>query len=113
MGDYNINFLNYESHDLIANFVDMIYSYYYVPLINRPTRVTQHSAILIHNVLSNNHNALLNSYQGILLTDVSDHLPVIHINGDFTAYVQDVFILKRSYSSRNKQAFLEDPRKSD
>ena len=108
MGDYNVNLMNYESHDLTANFVDTIYSYSYVPLINRPTRVTQHSATLIDNILTNNHNALLNSYQGILLTDVSDHFPVIHINGDFTANVQDVSILKRSDSSRNKQAFLED-----
>ena len=108
MGDYNINLLNYESHDLTANFVNTIYSYSCVPLINRSTMVTQHSATLTDNILTNNHNALLNSYQGILLTDVSDHFPVIHINANFTANVQDVSTLKRSNSSRNKQAFLED-----
>ena len=32
MGDYNVNLMNYESHDLTANFVDTIYSYSYVPL---------------------------------------------------------------------------------
>ena len=52
MGDYNVNLMNYESHDLTANFVDTIYSYYYVPLINRPTRVTQHSASLIDNIFT-------------------------------------------------------------
>ena len=39
MGDYNINLQNYESHDQTATFIDMLYSYAFVPLINRPTRI--------------------------------------------------------------------------
>ena len=68
MGDY-INLLNYESHDLTANFVDTMYSYSYLPLINRPTRVTQQSALLIDSihVLTKNHTALL-----ILSRDFTD-----------------------------------------
>ena len=31
MGDYNINLLNYESHDQTATFIDMLYSYVFVP----------------------------------------------------------------------------------
>ena len=66
MGDY-INLLNYESHDLTANFVDTMYSYSYLPLINRPTRVTQQSALLIDSILTKNHTALL-----ILSRDFTD-----------------------------------------
>ena len=69
MGDYNTNLLNYESHDQTATFIGMLYSYAFVPLINRPTRVTSSSATLIDNIFTNNHNALVKSYQGILVTD--------------------------------------------
>ena len=51
MGDCNVNLLNYETHELIANFVDTIYSYAFIPLINRPTRVSKYSATLIYNIL--------------------------------------------------------------
>ena len=108
MGDYNINLLNYESHDQTATFIDMLYSYAFVPLINRPTRVTSSSATLIDDIFTNNHNALVKSYQGIMVTDLSDHFPIFHINDSFTLDVTDVFIVKRSFSPQNKQAFLND-----
>ena len=108
MGYYNINFLNYESHDQTATFIDMLYSYTFVPLINRPTRVTSSSATLIDNIFTNNHDALVKSYQGILVTDLSDHFPIFHINDSFTLDVTYVFIVKRSFSPQNKQSFLND-----
>ena len=51
MGDYNINLLNYESHDQTTTFRDMLYSYVFVPLINRPKRVTSSSATLIEDIV--------------------------------------------------------------
>ena len=80
LGDYNINLLNYDSHELTAGFINSLYSYGFVPLINRPTRITSHSATIIDNIFTNNHEALIKSCQGILVTDLSDHFPVIHIN---------------------------------
>ena len=52
-------------------------------------------------------------HQGILLTGVSDHIPVIHNNDEFAFNEQDVSILKRSYSSWNKQVFHEDLKITD
>ena len=109
MGDYNTNLLNYyETHELTTNFVDTIFSYAFVPLINRPTRVSKHSATLIDNILTNDHNALVQCCQGILVTDISDHFPIIHINPNFTDTVQDVFILNQLCSVQNKHAFNDD-----
>ena len=109
LGDYNINLLNYDSHELTADFVNSLYSYGFVPLINRPTRITPHSATIIDNIFTNNHEALIKSYQGILVTDLSDHFPVFHINQTLISVEQDVFIVKRSFTAKNKHAFLEDP----
>ena len=71
--------------------------------------------ILLHwlTILTNNHNALVQCCQGILVTDISDHFPIIHINYNFTDTVQDVFILKRLCSIPNKNAFLDDLNKVD
>ena len=50
VGDYNINLLNVDSHSLTADFNDTMYSSGLVPLITRPTRVTENSATLIDNI---------------------------------------------------------------
>ena len=76
MGDYNINLLNVESHSPTADFNDTMFSYGFIPLITRPTRVTQSLATLIDNILTNQLVDLHNeSMQGILITDISDHYP--------------------------------------
>ena len=41
MGDHNINLLNYNTHIHTSDLVDLMYSSAYLPLINRPTRVTE------------------------------------------------------------------------
>ena len=112
MGDYNINMLSYEIPELTTKFADTIFSYAFVPLINRLTGVSKHPATLIDNILANNHNALVQWCQGILVKYKSDHFPIIHKNLILLT-VQDVFILKRLSSVQNKHAFLDDPNKVD
>ena len=70
MGDYNINLLNYSSHSLTSDFVDLMHSYSFISLINRPTRITENSATLIENIFVNKFN--LSLFQAILVTDISD-----------------------------------------
>ena len=80
MGDYNINLMNYDVHAATAEFTDMMYANSFVPLINRPTRITESSATLIDNIFSNDLDGLTNGIQCILVTDISDHFPVVYIN---------------------------------
>jgi len=51
-----------------------------MPQINRPTRYCDHSATLIDNILTNQPQA--NLLSGIIISDISDHLPVFHIAGN-------------------------------
>ena len=106
-GDYNINLFNYGSHNLASQFIDMMYSFSYVPLINRPTRITKNSASLIDNIFTNNYNVLDKSMQAILITDISDHLPIIHINWKYSERNQELSIVKRCYSAKKKVEFKE------
>ena len=83
MGDYNINILNYESNSTTAEFVDTMYAFTCLPLINRPTRITQCSATLIDNIFTNNLCHDDRCFQSILVSDVSGHFPVFYINYGF------------------------------
>ena len=102
MRDLNINLLNYANHALTSDFVDLMYSYSFVSLINRPTRIRNNSATLIDNIFANKLN--LNSFQDILVTDISAHLPIIYIDCKIPS-LSDDDLIRRNLSPRNKQAF--------
>ena len=86
LGDFNLNLINFQTHNPTGEFLDDMYSHMFFPLITRPSRITSHTATLIHNIFSN----LLDGHlvNGLLFTDISDHLPVFAIN--FTSTVSKV-----------------------
>ena len=107
MRDYNINLLNYSSHLLTSDFVDLMYSYSFISLINHPTRITETSDTLIDNIFVNKPN--LSSFQPILVIGISDHLPIIYIDTKCPPINNDEFIYRRNLSQRNKHAFRLAP----
>jgi hypothetical protein len=88
-----LNLLNYDSHQRTGEFLDIMYSNMFFPLITRPTRITSNSATLIDNIFTNNQDTY--SFSGLLFTDISDHLPIfgyfcdqsVENYGDASAYV--------------------------
>ena len=56
-------------------------SYCFIPLISRPTRVTEHTASLIDNILTNAIDLLESdrTKSGIVFNDISDHYPIFHV----------------------------------
>ena len=50
-----------------------------MPLILKPTRIMQHTATLIDNIFTNDTEALESSSNGIIFSDISDHLPMVHV----------------------------------
>ena len=81
MGDFNIDLLHYNTHQLTTEFVNMMMSGSFMPLINHPTRVSEDSATIIDNIFSNciQHDQLV---KGILPTDVSDHFSLFAVDAD-------------------------------
>ena len=51
MGNFNINLTNYHCHASTGEFLDAMYSRMFYPLINNPTRITEHTATLIDNIV--------------------------------------------------------------
>jgi len=54
-----------------------MYSNSLYPTLTRPTRITTHSATLIDNIFTNVIDRPVSS--GLIITDISDHLPVFAI----------------------------------
>ena len=106
MGDYNLNLLNTQRHKLTADFVETVFSYSYIPLINKPTRVTDNSATLIDNILCNDiqNNEMTN---GLLYVDISDHFPIFCVNATKQISKDPIYIETRQYNDLNINNFKD------
>ena len=56
-----------------------MFSNSFIPLKNKPTRVTHKTATLIDNILTNVYKNENKYLTGILITDISDHYIIFHI----------------------------------
>ena len=90
MGDYNINLSNHNSHPKTTSFLDTIYCKSFVPLNNRPTRVSENSHTIIDYIITNNFAELKCSMHGIMLTAISDHFPVFTVNWSIQENTVDI-----------------------
>ena len=76
IGDFNMNCLKYHENAKTKHFYDNIFEKGAIhPYINRPTRISEHSASLIDNILTTD---IFNNSpkKGIIKADVSDHFPI-------------------------------------
>ena len=108
MGDFNLNLLNSENHSKTNEFLDLLYSSYFWPLISKPTRITESTSTLIDNIFSNSVDMV--SVAGILYADVSDHLPLFVINKTHTnknLSSESNLIKFRKFTDNSKQQFKE------
>ena len=80
MGDYNLDLMKHDKHPPTEQFLDLMYANSFIPIINRPTRVTMNTCTLIDNIFINNYDVKDQQLQGILKTDISDHFILFHIN---------------------------------
>lgn len=77
-GDFNINLLNYDTHRETENFLNETFSHYFYPTTTHPTRFSHTNSTLIDNIFINN---VTDDYlNGILISDISDHLPVFYVS---------------------------------
>ena len=104
MGVYNVNLLNVDKHIPSSDFLETLYSYSYLPLLNKPTRISKNTATLIYNIFC---NGIENSDYlcGILYTDISDHFPVFYICSKSYINKRDQYTNKRLFSSENVEKF--------
>ena len=104
MGDYNLNLLN-TNHSKTSEFIETLFSYSFMPLINKPTRVTQTTATLIDNIFCNDVQAK-DLFNGVFCTDISDHFPIFCICSEMNI-LKDKHIYKRRINQRCMDKFQD------
>ena len=120
-GDFNLDLLQYNQHTPTPEFIDTFFSHAFIPLISNPTRLTSYSSTLIDNIFTKNlSQSILN---GIVLNDLSDHLPVFAYfsgktltrDGENKVFIrkisdEDLHKFNENFSYTNWSSFLdEDP----
>ena len=76
--DHNMDLLKSDKNCNTKVFLDTILDNKLFPLITRPTRVTKSSATLIDNLMIS-RDLYQNSLSGIIINDMSDHMPCISV----------------------------------
>ena len=76
--DFNLNVLDYNKNEKVTKFLNLTIEYGFVPVINKPTRVTKNTLAAIDHIIT---NSLLHRTMntGILKLDISDHFPIFLI----------------------------------
>ena len=106
MGDFNLNLLNMDNHLPTSEFLEIMYSFSYFPLINKPTRIKKDSATLIDNIFCNTFSKDIVVDSGIFFTDISDHFPIFSINSYGKSSDSVRYVRKRIFNNTNIQKFV-------
>ena len=108
LGDYNVNILSAETHTLTGEFLELMFSNMFVPVINKPTRIGKTSATIIDNIFTNSKD-FDSCFSGILYTDITDHFPIFYIDNSHSLINVDevTYITRRSYNVRNVERFKD------
>ena len=78
LGDFNIDLMKLNTSSYSNEFLETFYAYSFLPMISKPTRITDKSMTLIDNIYSNYDDNVC-TFSGIMVTDISDHLPIFYV----------------------------------
>jgi hypothetical protein len=95
-GDFNIDLLKYSTSNQAAEYIDLLFSFGFLQVIPKPTKVTDNSATLIDHVLTNTY---CKTYESMALcSHVSDHFPILHFLACPSAATLPKFFEYRDFS---------------
>ena len=105
-GDFNICLLKEQHSVTTQNFINLMRSYNFRPLITRPTRIDRNDTLtLIDHIWT---NCLNTTDAGIFLADITDHLPIFCSLQSLIQESNKNLLLKiqfRDFSNTNKRNF--------
>ena len=88
--------------------VGFLHSYSFISLINKPTRLASQNATLIDNIFTNCYNHIENTFQWLIISDVSDHFSIVHVDYSSKGAKTESYYIRRNMSQRNRLAFQND-----
>ena len=106
-GDFNLNLLDYNTNAKVKSYLNIMFARSFVPLINKPTRISKNNSTIIDHILTNAF-INVNYVTGIVKTDISDHFPVFVITEtDVSKTQKSNFTFKRNINDLNLREFNE------
>ena len=88
-----------------SRFANCIFSHSFLPTVNKPTIITEYTATLIDNIITN--VSLVNSISAIIYADISKHFPVfLQTSLAVKPTVKPRFIYKRNFSETEKNKYF-------
>ena len=103
MGDINKGLLKFEVHRRTDDYLNNLFSHGFLPVISKPTRVTNISATLIDHIYANDITSSFHS-------DVADHHGTFWIFHDKTKKIKPKQIKKRIFNKANTNIFYRKVR---
>ena len=100
----NLNVAELNSNH-VSNFTEMMFDNFYFPIINKPTRFSKKSAIILDQIWTNIHSLQIKS--GSILSPLSDHLP-IYMSVNLIQPKSEKLNQFRSYNFVNIEKFNEE-----
>ena len=111
--DHNMDLIKSTIHRLTSEFISLNLDLLMMPVITRPTRITNSTATLIDNIIVE-QSMLDLCTSNVLVEDISDHLPsVLSISGFKTNTKENVKIVSRDTRKSNVDALLNALSKTD
>ena len=107
--DFNLDLLKHELHRPTEWYLDTMYANSYIPMINRPTRITRNICTLIDNIFTNYYSIDSQLFNGILKADISDYYILFHIikSTDSTRDVNSDYKTVRIVNESRINGFVE------
>ena len=111
-GDFNIDLLCFEKNVYAENFVNLMFSNFFQPLILQPTRYTDNACpTLIDNIFINSINIKIKS--GNLISNISDHMPNFAILDLEIVKNRRDDVVKRNIKNLDEDKFLNELKSTD
>ena len=111
-GDFNIDLLCFEDNVFAENFVILMFSNFFQPLILQPTRYIDNARpTLIDNIFINSINIKIKS--GNLISKISDHMPNFAILDLEIVKNRRDDVVKRNIKNLDEDKFLNDLKSTD
>lgn len=102
-GDTNLDVLKFSDNRFIAEYLDTLFSFGFLQVITKPTRIHNESATIIDHVITNDSRQSFETV--IVCSNISDHFPILHFLNHDKPISQPKTFKSRNFSADNVNSF--------
>ena len=114
IGDFNINLPDFDKSNRVQSFANLMFRFRMIPMINKPTHVTWHTATVIDHVFPNTIMDNIKSKTAIVNTYISDRFPIIFATKNkIDLENSEQYIFKSNISDQSIEKFKQKLRDVD